>query len=82
MYVFYHKRYHCFHGRPAIETNGEHNKPLSVEQEKTLLLYIDRCEVLGRPYEHKYIELAANSILRTSDSLRLVSKSWTTRFVK
>ena len=77
-HVPYHKLYHRLHGRPAMETNGGHNKALSAEQEKALLLYIDRCEELGRPCEHKHIELAANSLLRASDSLRLVSRSWTT----
>ena len=33
---------------------------------------------MGRPCEHKHIELAANSILRASDSPRLVSRSWKT----
>ena len=40
-YVPYHKLYHRFHGRPAMKTNGRHNKALSAEQEKVLLLYID-----------------------------------------
>ena len=62
-HVPYHKLYHCFYGRPAIETNSGLNKALSAEQEKALLLYIDWCEEMGHPCEHKHIELAANSIL-------------------
>jgi hypothetical protein len=81
-HVPYHKLYHRLHGRPAMETNGGHNKALSAEQEKALLLYIDRCEEMGRPCEHKHIELAANSILWASDSPQLVSRSWTSRFIK
>jgi len=77
-HVPYYKLYHCFHGQPAMETNGRLNKALSVKQEKALLLYINRCKEMGRPCEHKHIELAANSLLRASDSLRLVSRSWTT----
>jgi hypothetical protein len=81
-HVPYHKLYHHLHGRPAIETNGGHNKALSAEQEKALLLYIDWCEEMGCLCEHKHIELAANSILRASNSLQLVSRSWTIRFIK
>jgi Tc5 transposase DNA-binding domain len=81
-HVPYHKLYHRFHGRPALETNSGLNKALSVEQENAPLLYINYCEELRRLCEHKHIELAANSILRASDSLQLVSRSWTTRFVK
>ena len=40
-HVPYHKLYHRFHGRPAMKTNGRHNKALFTEQEKALLLYID-----------------------------------------
>src|SRR5271155_3681519 len=69
-------------GMHSVESNGGHNKTLSPEQEKALLLYIDRCEERGRPCEHKHIEAAANSILRASDSPRLVSRGWTSRFIK
>src|ERR1700722_9706803 len=31
--------------------------------EKALLLYIDRCDEMERPCQHKHIEAAANSIL-------------------
>src|ERR1017187_992001 len=71
-HVPYHKLYHRFHGRPPLESNGGLNKALSPEQEKALLLYIDRCDEMGRPCEHKHIELAANSILRAFDSPHLV----------
>jgi hypothetical protein len=81
-HVPYHMLYHRFHDRRAVESNGGLNKALSTEQEKVLLLYIDRCEEIGRPCEHKHIELATNSILRASDSLRLVSRSWITQFIK
>jgi hypothetical protein len=66
----------------SIESNSGHNKSLSAEQEKALLLYMDQCEEMGRLCEHKHIEAAANSILQASDSPRLVSKSWTSRFIK
>ena len=36
-HVPYHKLYHRFHGRPALESNGGLNKALSAEQEKALL---------------------------------------------
>jgi len=74
-HVPYHKLYHRFHGRPAMESNGGHNKALSIEQENALLLYIDRCHELGRPCKRRHIELAANSLLWASDSPRTVSKS-------
>jgi hypothetical protein len=48
---------------PSIESNAGHNKALSPEQEKALLLYIDRCDEMGHPCEHKHIKAAANSIL-------------------
>jgi hypothetical protein len=67
---------------PSIESNGGHNRALFVEQENALLLYIDRCKELGCPCQHKHIELGANSLLLASGSLRTVSKSWTTRFIK
>jgi hypothetical protein len=47
-HVPYHKLYHHFHGQPAMETNGGHNKALSTKQEKVLLLYIDYYEEMGR----------------------------------
>src|ERR1700734_1871975 len=78
----YYKLYYRFHGRPALESNGGLNKALSPVQERALLLYIDRCEEMGRPCEHKHIEMAANSILQASDSPHLVSTPWTTRFIK
>jgi hypothetical protein len=62
-------------GMRSIESNGGHNKSLSAEQEKALLLYMDQCEEMGRPCEHKHIEVAANSILQASDSPQLVSRS-------
>jgi hypothetical protein len=69
-------------GMHSIESNGGQNKALSAEQEKALLLYMDRCEEMGRPCEHKHIEAAANSILQASDSPQLVSRCWTSRFIK
>jgi hypothetical protein len=74
-HVPYHKLYHYLYGRLATDSLGGCNKALSVEQEQALLLYMDRCEQLRCLCEHKHIELAANSILRASDSPRTVSKS-------
>lgn len=81
-YVPYSKLYHRLNGQPAVDSNGGHNKALSVEQEKALLLYIDRCHELRRACKHKHIELAANSLLLASGSTYTVSVSWTTRFIK
>jgi hypothetical protein len=81
-HVPYHKLYHRFHGRPAIEMNGGLNKALSVEQENALLLYINCCEEFGCLCKHKHIEIAVNSLLRASNSLRLVLRAWTSRFIK
>ena len=81
-HVPYHKLYHRFHGRQAADSLGRHNKALSIEQEKALLLYMDCCEQLGQPCDHKHIELAANSLLRASDDMRTVSRAWTSRFIK
>jgi hypothetical protein len=48
-YVPYHKLYHCFHGQPLLELNGELNKALSPEQKKALLLYINQCVLEFQP---------------------------------
>jgi hypothetical protein len=69
-------------GIPSIESNGGHNKALSVEQENSLLLYIDQCEELGRLCKRDHITIGANTLLRLSGSTQCVSKSWTTRFIK
>ena len=68
------------------------NKLLNDAQEQAILQYIDRCDQLGRPCDHRRIELAANSVLRASGTLQLtgryfglpktVSKAWTSRFIK
>ena len=81
-FVPYSKLYHQLNGRSAANSLGGHNKALSVEQEKALLLYIDQCHELGRACKHKHIELAANSLLLASSSIHTVSASWTTRFIK
>jgi Tc5 transposase DNA-binding domain len=69
-------------GMPSIDSNGGHNKALTSSQEQALLLYIDRCEELGRPCKRKHIKIGANTLLALSGSLGHVSKSWTTRFIK
>ena len=74
--VPYSKLYHRLNGRPAADSLGGHNKALSVEEEKALLLYIDRCHELGRACKHKHIELGANSLLLASGSIHTVSASW------
>ena len=58
--VPYYKLYYRFYGQIALESNGRLNKALSPMQEKALLLYINRCKEIGRPYKHKHIEIAAN----------------------
>jgi hypothetical protein len=80
--VLYHKLYHCYNGQPAANILGSQNKALSLEQESAVVLYIDWCEELGRPYKYKHIELAANSLLWASGFSGTVSKLWTTRFIK
>jgi hypothetical protein len=69
-------------GMPSIGSNGGLNKALSREQENALLLYIDRCNELGRLCKHIHIETGANTLLALSSSSQLVSKSWTTWFIK
>ena len=61
--VPYHKLLHRFEGRRCKDANGGLNKLLDKAQEDVLLLYIDRCEELGRPCKHRHIKLGANSIL-------------------
>ena len=73
--VPYSKLYHRLHRRLVADSLGGHNKALSIKQEKALLLYIDRCDELGRPCKHKHIELGANSLLLASGSIHTVSTS-------
>jgi hypothetical protein len=81
-HVLYDKLLRRSQGMQSVESNGRYNKALSAVQEKVLLLYIDRCEEMGRPCEYRHIETAANSILQASDSPRLISRCWTSRFIK
>jgi hypothetical protein len=76
-YVPYSKLYHRLQGRSAAESNSGLNKVLSIEQENTLLLYVDRYDKLGCQCKYKHIELAANSLLFVSGSFYTVSASWT-----
>ena len=80
--VSYQKLLHRFNGRPSNGTNDGLNKTLNSAQESALLLYIDRCDELGRLVKHKHIELVANSLLRASGSGETVSRAWTSRFIK
>src|SRR5947199_2293196 len=59
--VPYYKLVRRLNGRLGVEHNGGHNKALSKIQEEALLIYIDRCDQLGRPCKHKHIELASKS---------------------
>jgi hypothetical protein len=74
--VPYNKLLRRYQGMPSADSLGGHNKTLNVEQENALLLYIDRCEELGRPCKHRHIEMGANSLLQASGSSQTVSKSW------
>jgi len=80
--VPYQKLLQRYNGRPAADSLGGHNKTLDDAQEQALLQYIDRCSELGRPCKHKHIELAANSILRASGNPNIVSRAWTSQFIK
>jgi hypothetical protein len=73
--VPYNKLLCRFKGMPPIKSNGGHNKALTPLQEQALLLYINRCEELGRPCKRKHIKIAANTLLALSGSLCHVSKS-------
>src|SRR5450432_1521199 len=66
--VPYDKLRYRYQGRACNDTNDSLNKALNKVQEQALLQYIDRCDELGRPCKHIYIELGANSILRASNS--------------
>ena len=80
--VPYQKLLQRYNGRPAADSLAGHNKTLDDAQEQALLQYIDHCSELGRPCKHKHIELAANSILRASDSPNIVSWAWISWFIK
>jgi hypothetical protein len=62
-------------GMSSIESNSGHNKALTTKQEQALLLYIDRCEELGRLCKRKHIKIGANTLLALSGSPCHVSKS-------
>src|SRR4051794_27415911 len=47
---------------------GDQNKFLNKAQKASLLQYIQRCDELGRPPKKRYIQQAANSILRAYKS--------------
>src|SRR5947209_4715665 len=90
--VPYGKLLHRYQGRKAANSLGGKNKLLNDAQEQAILQYIDRYDQLGRPCDHRHIELAANSVLQASGTLQLtgryfglpktVSKAWTSRFIK
>jgi len=63
-------------------TRGGHNKLLSEAQEEALTVYLDRCIFLGRPSKKRDLQAAVNSILRNSGSEKIVSKIWTSRFLR
>ena len=56
-------------GRKAANSLGGKNKLLNDAQEQAILQYIDRRDQLGRPCDHRRIELAANSVLRAAGTL-------------
>ena len=80
--VPYSKLYYRNKGWKCNDTNGGLNKALDPAQEEALLLYIDRCDELGRPCKHRHIEMGANSILQASGTSKVVSRAWTSRFIK
>jgi hypothetical protein len=81
-HVPYNKLLRRSNGTKPIESNGGHNKVLSTVQEQALLLYIDRCEELGRPCKRKHITIGTNTLLALSGASFYISKCWTTRFIK
>ena len=80
--VPYQKLLHRYNGRPVADSLGGHNKIFNDAQEQALLQYIDRCNELGRSCKHKYIEITINLILRASGHQYIVSRVWTSRFIK
>ena len=52
-----------------VEFNSGYNKALSIDQEQALLLYIDRCEELGRLCKRKHITISVSKLSYTNNQL-------------
>jgi hypothetical protein len=68
-------------GRLPNLSRGGKNKNIADKEEETLKLYYTCCILVGDPLERKYIEAAANSILRAVGK-KSVSKPWLSRWLK
>jgi hypothetical protein len=63
------------HGRPSTNSLSGLNKALDGGQKHALLLYIDRCHQLGQLVKHRMVEIAANSLPQSSNSVITVSRA-------
>jgi hypothetical protein len=74
--VLYYKLRSRHLGANTKANNSSYNKTLSDEQEKALILYMQRCRALGRPPTRQYTKTAARALLRLSNSLNTITKDW------
>ncbi|KAG4427154.1 hypothetical protein IFR05_017364, partial [Cadophora sp. M221] len=71
-----------FRGRKPQSTKGGQNKALSPQQNEALREYISFLIFCGHQATKSSIRCAANSILRSSHSIRIVNQQWADRWFK